>query len=110
MIMDNTPGPWTWKHTELWGTHQAGGLTMDKCILFATFAAHVDVNTANARLIAAAPDLFTVAQEALTALEGLRLPGVEGDDGIGTAYLDLEEQLRAAIAKATQPSTEGENL
>lgn len=50
---------------------------------------------ANARLIAAAPDLLAAAQRALNYIEN-----VEGEFDI---QLDSGDMLRAAIAKATQP-------
>uniref|UniRef100_UPI0033424E45 hypothetical protein n=1 Tax=Castellaniella defragrans TaxID=75697 RepID=UPI0033424E45 len=57
-------------------------------------AANEGTQEANARLISAAPDLYTIAQAALTACE--RVNGVAS----GVDFCALAVGLRAAIAKA----------
>ena len=55
-------------------------------------------NEANARLIAAAPDLLEAADNALGVLIGCCAPADGIDDR--SAILDAQRQLRAALAKA----------
>lgn len=96
-----TPGPWRWKHTELWGTHSVESdgvtLTMKKCILFATFAAHKHVNTVNAHLIAAAPALYEACKRALET------PGMIRGREVIEAALALANGQDTSTAKREQP-------
>jgi hypothetical protein len=86
----HTPGPWRWNGTNkqpkafcyLYGPdYDVAGCALD---------GFTD-NAANARLIAAAPDLLEACQWALSALDGLGLQSAE-------------DKVRAALAQATQPS------
>lgn len=61
---------------------------------------NTDMSDANARLIAAAPDLLAAAQRALNFIEN-----TEGEFG---AILPSGDALRAAISKATSRQPEGE--
>lgn len=63
-----------------WAYLKAQGLSDDEAI---------DVQKANARLIAAAPDMFELLYEALQELKGYDPIG----NGISTIYPDIEELL-----------------
>ena len=93
MTASHTPGPWTyWPKS----AYPDGVISQDATTThIAVPVFHPDVNrtTANARLIAAAPDLL----EALKTLQRQALQGnVRGDEWMDEAL----ELTRAAIAKA----------
>lgn len=114
----HTPGPWSWivsddgQTTALRYRHPEGGgsyvltpeaVSDDDRVCVETSC---DVSPADARLIAAAPDLL----EALKALIG----AVEGPDETGGPNWTERVQAkinaaRAAIAKATHPESRGES-
>jgi hypothetical protein len=77
----HTPGPWV--RNETWGLIVSGDVEV---------AALHSGNEANARLIAAAPEL----------LAALKWIAAHGDTGEGRrpAYYDMRAKARAAIAKA----------
>ena len=85
----HTPGPWKW-----WTTHEGahrinphkGGLVIASCDTRNPFS---EEQEANARLIAAAPDLLEALKETLA------------DGGLSGATRDL---VREAIAKASEPA------
>lgn len=97
----HTPGPWTpkghvWQHNLDCWTRPV--YTADHRVAQTAMALTRDECEANARLIAAAPEM-------LEALVGL----MEAWDG-AKSLLDLSERIpaiRAAIAKATQPENGG---
>ena len=105
MSAAHTPGPWTVNMTGCLTSHGMPIITKYNGHLLAQLAIK---NEANARLIAAAPDLLDIAQR-------LALATNDGDDQAqGTHYIDkqgvirckgsflaLIEDARAAIAKAT---------
>jgi hypothetical protein len=59
-----------------------------------------EVQDANGRLIAAAPELLEALQDML-AVHGVRWEHARGDSSIPTSWVELSEKARAAIAKAT---------
>lgn len=95
----HTPGPWTL----LTGEYD-NGMTRkviadkrdprDASTFYAMIAGDAPCREANARLIAAAPDLLAALEEALPLLNN-------GCDSGCTVYSCLRERARAAIHKAT---------
>ena len=97
MSEKHTPGPWESTGAEVWGTHAMRfNLTTGGTPMIATVCKHEDAERAfpyeaNARLIAAAPELLAALQSVLA----------NSLDSQGLA--DAHKQARAAIAKATNP-------
>ena len=92
----HTPGPWEWSddgNGNCWG--RAG---LKPCVLSATVHGLVYVDDADARLIAAAPDLLEALRDALWALDNAA--AVLSANGIQSTLTDPRPQMRAAIAKA----------
>ena len=89
--MTHTPGPWTIEGTrdsdEFWVVKDEGPV----CEISQTFG-YPDADEANARLIAAAPDLLAALQEWTSMAVN---SGLEGCD-------EILEQAEAAIAKAEE--------
>lgn len=83
VMPDHTPGPWTWQGNYL------GGSDGSRILVDTTY--DMDGHEADARLIAAAPDLLSAAMRALAWYEPRLAPGEEGP---------ICNALRAAIAKA----------
>ena len=82
---NNTQGPWTIENNSIYGN--AG---MIRPFIASVEDDHRDEETnANARLIAASPDLLEAADDALADLEGYEFAA------------ETIRKLRAAIAKAT---------
>ncbi len=77
----HTPGPWVAKGAEVWGTNAMRfNLTTGGTPMIASVCKHEDADRpfpyeANARLIAAAPDLL----EALKRISAIELQGFGGD-------------------------------
>ena len=88
----HTPGPWMESSFEVWSP--LNGKRFGKVVANLRRAeAPDDEARANARLIAAAPDLLA-ALEAIVNYQGLQIVVITDDQ---------EKQARAAIAKATAP-------
>lgn len=90
----HTPGPWKWVELEFCGKYhalqdQSGVVICDDGSASGEYSPEIDVNGANARLIAAAPEL-------LEALEYM----LETCPGIDNAGDEARKQARSAIAKA----------
>lgn len=105
MTTQHTPGPWVGagpsfgdrlpRYTTSIMTdweHEDDGY-IEICEL--PFHHHDDENEANARLIAAAPDLLEALKDALFHVEN------QGDVGVDE-WIACERKARAAIAKATE--------
>lgn len=96
-----TPGPWRYDGHEVWGTRPVRfNLTTAGTPMIAEVCKHSDTDggfpfEANARLIAAAPELLHVAQMVYDAEMDWRS---EGHQSIPDSAL---ETIRTAIAKAT---------
>jgi hypothetical protein len=98
----HTPGPWTFGSREGWRvdapTHYSSHYTLvakgrrAPIAFVVSTARDEDEYHANARLIAAAPDLLEAAERALIEMEAL----------CGNASLGEIGLLRSAIAKATE--------
>lgn len=109
----HTPGPWSvysWddKGTPVIGvTPVEGGGDVADCSV--NNWRGMGVLEANARLIAAAPDLLAAALEAKAAMDSIwRTKGLDDDfiyDEMGSELSVGYFSLRAAIARATQPLT-----
>jgi hypothetical protein len=107
-MSEHTPGPWTLDGPAQYSDPTFGAMvyaTHGNGHLVATIQYDYarDLQPANARLIAASPDLLAVAKRAVQ-LAGRaidwNLPEVE-IDGETVDTFDLREEFRAAIAKAT---------
>ncbi len=95
----HTPGPWVVEGTLI---AQESGINDSLEVAFlAELGGGMDkrMREANARLIAAAPDLYDAAENALEALIGCCVPAGGVDDR--KTMLEAQRMLRAAIVKAT---------
>lgn len=88
MTSKHTPGPWTYQENSDVYTHIVRGAT-NSLICQLAQSTHVEIE-ANARLIAAAPELLEAAMAFIAPFDGIE---VVGGSEIAKA--------RAAIAKAT---------
>lgn len=94
----HTPGPWAIDRDDrpgmAWNNHIVQADRPHMAICFMTHSGRADNSEceANARLIAAAPDL-------LEALEGLA-PILDNDGPLVAAYADMRAKVDAAIKKA----------
>jgi len=97
----HTPGPWKAVLVE---GHRLGGRNgaarYDVLAMNPPDFVADRLTEANARLIAAAPDLLAAAKCALAALEGLTSGTDATEDGDETPVGATMRELRAAIAKA----------
>ena len=87
----HTPGPWRYSKAHKDVISMCGGIKKDVICEI--------VNEANARLIAAAPDLLEAAQLALQIAESWIHDQLDGTSSIDGALLHLDP-VRAAIARA----------
>ena len=100
MNTQHTPGPWALNINTWWKTNPYS-VTVPRKGVHATAVANIPARAtipeeealANARLIAAAPDLFDVLLRASDAIKAL--------DGTSIENEKLVDDYRAAIAKAT---------
>jgi hypothetical protein len=97
----HTPGPWTVAPD---GEHVLGGEPTDPVVIAGTMLADWcsetdETSEANARLIAAAPNLLAALETALSALN--HAGEVATASGKGELYIGTRAAARAAIAKAT---------
>jgi hypothetical protein len=113
--MSHTRGEWTFRKIEPLGKHK-GAFTVkatfmadyskisQKPLRTTKFLSHFDLNDsegeANARLIAAAPDLLNAAKLFIAYDSGCE--DAESDVAVMLAYAKAKEAIVAAIAKATQ--------
>ena len=103
----HTPGPWSITNDGAWFLVMAGGVAgqivanvnPESCPDSRSAPAFRQMpGQANAHLIAAAPDLYAAADEALNVLIGCCIPAGGADDK--AAIINAQASLRAAIAKA----------
>lgn len=101
MNYKHTPGPWEW-----WTSNSLMRLTgadgKDGGVLYAAMHSgvpDVSVSEANARLIAAAPDLLRVLEDAESMLQELKLTCASADEE-GAVTHQINE-INEVIAKAT---------
>lgn len=100
-MADHTPGPWKW-----WTSNSLMRLTADRgrdggvlsAVRRSDGFADIEVSDANARLIAAAPDLMEVVQALITCADEDFIANTSHQDSLGV----LADAARAAIAKATE--------
>ncbi len=93
-MMKHTPGPWDyWSGYNPVDELEAQITTEDGDIVIASYNRQIPEGEANARLLAAAPELL----EALQDLDALRGPFPPSDEAVEAAWL----KATAAIAKAT---------
>lgn len=99
----HTPGPWSWgeNYNGLYGSGPES-----EVLTYATYEgmwlSHVDQREANARLIAAAPDLLTTA----SAILKLAIENKYGkEEELRALVADIASMSSAAIAKATGSAT-----
>lgn len=96
----HTPGPWS-VNTDRWSVNLNGCLTATlDCAKGQDGAINREV-WANAHLIAAAPDMFTLIQDISHWYESNGIP-LSGDSiGLSEADVSVRDLLKQAIAKAT---------
>jgi hypothetical protein len=96
MSAQHTPGPWHISGSTIKGPHPKDPQNRLRIVAQAVFdkGTWIDETRANARLIAAAPDLLQVVEDALMIFEF-------GDDDKTVATPYWVARARAAIAKAT---------
>ena len=93
--MKHTPGPWDTRGFDFIGTAESAYQTIAYCSDHRNKAPrHPDETLANARLIAAAPDLLEACRAARAIIS-------EPGDYDGLAWDEAEHLLQIAIAKAT---------
>lgn len=108
--MNHTSGPWLLSHNTNWKTNPFS-VTVRKPGVHNTTVANIPLRMtippqeqqANARLIAAAPDLLAALEYALKDMEGARDWVREKSPMIGVLAVSIG-MARAAIAKATGES------
>lgn len=93
MEIKHTPGPWKWVELEFCGKYhelqdQFGVVICDDGSASGEYSPEIDVNGANARLIASAPELLEALEEVVQWLE------------LGDHEGQMHSKARAAIAKA----------
>lgn len=105
----HTPGPWKWVQLEFSGYYhelhdQFGSVICDDGSAQGEYSAQIDVNGANARLIAAAPDLLGDLVEAAAILrkyEGYhRAKNTDESTAKAEVNATLAARFEATIAKA----------
>jgi hypothetical protein len=94
MSAQHTPGPW---HVDLYDAAGVDGV--DGCRVAITGFGEDDTDQANARLIAAAPDMLAALEDAPTMSKYHGQRGFEADRFIAD-YEAWRVKARAAIAKA----------
>ena len=92
--MKHTPGPWQWEDEQLFVHEEASGATVARVCDDDGYVScpHAMPMSANARLIAAAPELLETLESVVKVCDDL------GRDGV---FSHVMAQARAAIAKAT---------
>jgi hypothetical protein len=101
----HAPGPWgatTRQGSWDWLVFQESDPNIEICQMFHDGTELNERGEANARLVAAAPDLLATLREIVTEIRAYQSP--ECDDA-GTWGADLLKQADAAIAKATGRKT-----
>jgi len=93
MKLSHTPGPWDWHGPYMTGGYKVSALDKDGHQTMQAFVDRADraTNEANARLIAAAPDLLAALLRCVAVLEQT-----------GPMPSAIRTEARAAIAKATE--------
>lgn len=103
MSTQHTPGPWELSEgdTSLWAKSPLGAR-----VRISNIIKHAPINginhAANARLIAAAPDLLAALEDLLENLDETGLGTMPGD--VFSNMRDTVERAKEAITKATQES------
>lgn len=97
--MSHTPGPWKVGADSGWAPWSDSiEVAADRESVCFTAGINAETQKANARLIAAAPDLLAIAKECLELAKlASDLTGGRGDDDY---VFGIEDRLTAAIAKA----------
>ncbi len=105
-----TPGPWQmsgcrykWRHPDhdqVLDSHAVGPDSDPVCLVFYTSKYHAE-QLANARLIAAAPDLLDLAKDMAAFVKHWQDDGLCNLKPTPESLATAAERLRAAIAKAT---------
>ena len=92
-MSEHTPGPWSVEEPGI----SLGGIAQVPYVVFTSDDQHVAAGIeyrADARLIAAAPDLLAEAMSVIDQIEGIGIEDWHGAEGLDTTG------LRAAIVKA----------
>lgn len=108
MSAGHTPGPWCAEPADMFGDHNIVlGDNADDARAIAAVVSNLRAPSeveANARLIAAAPDLLEACQEligVIDSVDGEADYSKEEWAALGSAKLHAEDRIRAAIARAT---------
>lgn len=99
MTTQHTPGPWITGDAAIWALDDCEFHAIVDCPLNQT-CRDTETAWANARLIAAAPDLLAALQAVWKFFEPVYVSAM-ADDTERTAQDELMDTVRAAIAKAT---------
>ena len=102
MGIKHTPGPWKWVQLDFSGYYhelhdKSGTVICDDGSAQGEYSAQIDVKGANARLIAAAPELLEALEDALIDFDNW---AAHEDNHPHEHLVVWAEKARAAIAKA----------
>lgn len=104
MSAQHTPGPWFCKregYSTVYVEARIGGGWLQEVAACGPTAEGQDQQTANARLIAAAPELLEALQEAIACGMVPTSSAKEGGASAHSRQVRCADMIRAAIAKAT---------
>lgn len=111
MSAQHTPGPWIAENQTVYGLDERGEVNRFSALSQGGYRIHSsfqkvrtdeDELRANARLMAAAPDLLEPAQDAIAILDvAIDLWNTSYPDEPDEVLTDLQSRFRAAIARAT---------
>lgn len=97
-MAQHTPGPWHWSEKNDWDSFHT--LNPDVLEIRESHGGGQRPNEDNARLIAAAPDLFGELESMVSAAESMGPGVIEDYPAFGQLLRDRVSAARAALAKA----------
>jgi len=97
MTAQHTPGPWHWADDK---GYKWGRRGLEPNVMCGTVEGLIDVDAADALLMAASPDLLAALQAVWEFFEPVYVSAM-AEDTERTAQDELMDTVRAAIAKAT---------
>lgn len=72
----HTPGPWQWGDSQLLDAAGAPVIRIDRSAAWEAGDEDLAVSDANARLIAAAPEMLALLRECVTVVDGIQSDGL----------------------------------